>query len=154
MVWFVICSIMIMVLDQMLKIHVKNTIPVDAQVDTFLPFLKLSNVRNSGVAFGALRPFSILMIFMVMLIIVFFCYLIFVKKRQEGLFLISASFIIGGGLSNLIDRVFFKYVTDYISLSFFAPVCNLADYFICIGAILLIIYYFKTPDFDPKHMSK
>ena len=25
---------------------------------------------------------------------------------------------------------------------------------ICIGAILLIIYYFKTPDFDPKHMSK
>ena len=154
MIWFVIFSVLIPVLDQFLKFQVKNNIAVDTQISTFLPFLKISNVRNSGVAFGVLKPFTFLMIIMVLLIISFFCYLIFVKKRQDSLFLVSAAFIIGGGLSNLIDRLLFKYVTDYISISFFTPVCNLADYFICIGTILLIIYYFKNPETKPRHVAK
>ncbi len=149
-----IFSVLIPVLDQFLKFQVKNNISVDTQVGTFLPFLKITNVRNSGVAFGALKPIMFSMIIMVLLIILFFCYLIFAKKRRDGLFLVSATFIVGGGLSNLIDRVVFKYVTDYISLSFFTPVCNLADYFICIGAILLIIYYFKSPESKPRHVAK
>ena len=60
-----------------------------------------------------------------------------------------AGLIIGGGIGNLIDRIFYGYVIDYISLSFFPPVCNFADYAITIGTILLIIYVlFFSNTFD------
>ena len=48
--------------------------------------------------------------------------------------------IIGGGIGNLIDRIFYGYVIDYLSLSFFPPVCNFADYCITVGAVLLVLY--------------
>ena len=66
--------------------------------------------------------------------------IMFVKHPKGKMFYISAGLIIGGGIGNLIDRVFYGYVIDYISLSFFSPVCNFADYAITIGTILLIIY--------------
>ena len=58
--------------------------------------------------------------------------------------------IIGGGIGNLIDRVFLGYVIDYIQLSFFPPVCNFADYCITAGTILFVIYIFFVSDFFQK----
>ena len=55
-------------------------------------------------------------------------------------FYVCAALIIGGGIGNLIDRIFFGYVIDYLSLSFFPPVCNFADYCITAGTIMLVIY--------------
>ena len=54
--------------------------------------------------------------------------------------------IIGGGIGNLIDRVLYGYVIDYLSLSFFPPVCNFTDYAITIGVILLVVYIFFFSD--------
>ena len=48
--------------------------------------------------------------------------------------------LIGGGIGNLIDRIAYGYVVDYLSLTFFSPVCNFADYCITIGVILLAVY--------------
>ena len=47
--------------------------------------------------------------------------------------------ILSGGFGNLIDRVFRGYVVDFLQFSFFSPVCNAADYYITIGAVLLVI---------------
>ena len=49
-------------------------------------------------------------------------------------------------IGNLIDRVLYGYVIDYLSLSFFPPVCNFADYAITIGVILLVVYIFFFSD--------
>lgn len=55
----------------------------------------------------------------------------------------SLSFIIGGGISNVIDRIIHNgAVIDFIDVHFW-PVFNIADSAICIGGVLLIIYYFK-----------
>ena len=50
--------------------------------------------------------------------------------------------MIGGAVGNLIDRVAFKYVRDFIFLDFFPtfPIFNLADSFLCVGAVMLAIY--------------
>jgi len=68
-------------------------------------------------------------------------YFVFVKKINNQLFLIASSFVIGGGIGNLIDRIFFGYVIDYLKLSFFSPICNISDYFITFGAILFVFYF-------------
>ena len=52
---------------------------------------------------------------------------------------ISLGLILGGALGNLVDRYFIGEVTDFISFSFFPPVFNVADSFIVIGFILIII---------------
>ena len=52
---------------------------------------------------------------------------------------ISLGFILGGALGNLVDRYFIVEVTDFISFTFFGPVFNIADSFIVIGFILIII---------------
>ena len=57
-----------------------------------------------------------------------------VKKIPDG------AYIIGGGIGNLIDRIFLGYVIDYLQLSFFSPVCNFSDYAITVGTVLLVIY--------------
>ena len=73
-------------------------------------------------------------------------YLVFVKKFESKIFNISVALIIGGGVGNLIDRIFLGYVVDYIQISFFPPVCNFADYCITAGTIILIIWLFFCYD--------
>ena len=70
-------------------------------------------------------------------IIIFY---MFKKRPKVKFFYICAALIIGGGIGNLIDRIFYGYVIDYLSLSFFPPVCNFADYCITAGTIMLVIY--------------
>ena len=81
-----------------------------------------------------------------LLIAIFIC--LIVKKKFTGpLFATSAILMIGGGIGNLIDRIFRQYVVDYLSVSFFPPVCNFADYCITIGALLFVIVLFiQTKD--------
>ncbi len=142
MSYFIIFSILIPLVDQVLKFNIRSNIIESGQVDTVVPFLKLTNIRNTGGALGVFKAYPLIMSCVVITIITFFCYLIFIKKVQDKLFLVSACFIIGGGIGNLIDRVWLGYVVDYLSVSFFPPVCNLSDYFVFIGTVLLIIYYF------------
>ena len=61
--------------------------------------------------------------------------------------------IIGGGIGNLIDRIFYGYVIDYISLSFFPPVCNFADYCITVGTVLLMVYVLFFSEVGKKELK-
>ncbi len=65
-------------------------------------------------------------------------WLILSKRITGKLFYVSCMLIMGGGIGNLIDRMFRGFVVDYLSLSFFPPVCNFADYCVTIGAVLLV----------------
>ena len=77
------------------------------------------------------------------------------NKRPEGkFFYIVAGLIIGGGLGNLYDRIVNGYVIDYISLLFFPPVCNFADYCITVGVNLLVFYVLLKPSRKNKKVKK
>jgi signal peptidase II len=65
--------------------------------------------------------------------------------------------IIGGIVGNLIDRIFLGYVRDFLSIqiiNYYYPVFNLADSFIVIGVVLLIIAIFKGEDQYAKNKSR
>ena len=101
--------------------------------------LSLVYVENRGIAFGMFQNMTWLFSVFTVVLIGVFLYLIIRKKLTGKLFYLSSMLIIGGGVGNLIDRMFRGYVVDYLALSFFPPVCNFADYCVTIGAVLFAV---------------
>ena len=108
-------------------------------------FFNLYLVFNEGIAFSLLQGSRILVI---ILTIIFLIYMEkeIIKKVNNKLELYATSLILGGVLGNLLDRIFYKKVVDFLSfkiLGYNFPVFNLADVFICLGAFLYIIVIIK-----------
>ena len=140
--WAVVFAVC--VLDQAAKIFVKGSISEFFKAETIIPFLKITHVKNFGAALGILNSGRWILVAITIIFIAYFLYLVTIKKIKDKLFILSAAVIVGGGISNLTDRVLHGYVIDYLYVSFFPPVCNLADYFISAGVILLGVYILKT----------
>ena len=142
--------------DQIIKYFVSTDLQPIGSVNIIDGLFKLTYVENRGVAFGMFTDmrwiFVVLTSAMLAVIIIYMF-----KKRPSGkFFYISSGLIIGGGIGNLIDRVFYGYVIDYLSISFFQPVCNFADYCITAGTIMLIVYllFFSDMSKDTKRIEK
>ncbi len=126
----------IVLTDQLLKILADY---VDGR--TVIPgLLDIVYVKNRGAAFGMLANQRWLFIIATVIVMIGFIVILFRKREHHRLFIYSTALILGGGIGNLIDRIFLGYVIDYLQLSFFPPVCNFADYCITAGTVLLIIY--------------
>lgn len=141
MVYFFVFLILIPSVDFLFKIWVKNNVSNQTFLRTFIPFLNITYVKNFGAAYSLFWGGRYALILISVLTILMVLYFVFVKKINNQLFLIASSFVIGGGIGNLIDRIFFGYVIDYLKLSFFSPICNISDYFITFGAILFVFYF-------------
>ncbi len=140
--WFII--LIIPVVDFFIKNAVEKNLGETTEFSTILPFLKIVNVKNFGSAFGMLGRHPQFLLFFTFAVISGLLTMVFVKKIKDVKLLIAISFIIGGGIGNLVDRVLRGYVVDYLKVTFFPPVCNLSDYLICLGVGLLAIYMFRN----------
>lgn len=101
-----------------------------------------TNYGNNGAAFGLFsgHTFALALVSIVMIIALFiFNYFI---KRKTWWYCISFGFVMGGALGNLYDRLVYNEVRDFIFLDFWPsfPTFNLADSFLCVGAVMLAIY--------------
>lgn len=143
MILFILISALIPILDFAAKFFVFNNLSASGEIKTFIPFLSIVKVKNFGIAFGILKDQTGLLILFISVVLIVLLYLVFSKKIKSKQLLVAISFIIGGGIGNLIDRMFFGYVIDYLKLSFFPPVCNLSDYFICLGGLIIALYCLK-----------
>lgn len=149
---FVIAAIIIGI-DQLLKFIAVSTIKIDGPVSIFDGLVRFIYVENKGAAFGMLENQRWIFITITVVVIALFIYYILKKKITSKLFLAASALLIGGGVANLIDRIFLGYVVDYLQLSFFSPVCNFADYCVVIGTGLLIIYVIFFSDAFKKQDS-
>lgn len=135
-----IVGAVLVVIDQVIKYFVSAYLQPVGSVSVIDNLFSLTYVENKGVAFGMfsdMRWVFVALTSVLLAIIIFYMF----KKRPKGkFFYVCAALIIGGGIGNLIDRIFYGYVIDYLSLSFFPPVCNFADYCITAGTIMLVIY--------------
>lgn len=105
--------------------------------------LEFRLVRNRGAAWGMLADNRwIFMTISVISIILMTAYLVY-SKSERKLFIVSLALIIGGGIGNMIDRIFYEAgaVVDFIYFKLIDfPVFNVADCAVTIGAGLLILY--------------
>ncbi len=137
-------------LDQLIKYFITANMQVNQEITVIDHLFSLKYQNNNGVAFGLFQNHQIFFSIVTGILIGVFIYLIAKKKFTGKLFAVSAMLMIGGGIGNLIDRVFRHSVVDYLSLSFFPPVCNFADYCITVGAVLFIIVMFRQSKSKPN----
>ncbi len=130
-------------LDQLIKHWVVSTLEVGEEID-LLPFLSLYHARNPGIAFSMLSSVSDWGLIALTLCII--CFVIWLWKNagpEKSLSRFGFLLVIGGAIGNLIDRIRFHYVIDYISFHidgvFSFAIFNLADSFITVGAVLIVL---------------
>lgn len=123
-----------------------KTIPIIEDV------LHLSYVENRGAAFGIMQDKrAFMIIFTAVVLLAVLAFLIFNKTNNKLLFW-TLGLIIGGGVGNLIDRIFNGYVVDYIDFRLINfAVFNFADCCVVVGTILLMVYIIF---FESKNSKK
>lgn len=132
-------SALIAGIDQAIKYFVVQDLMPVKEVKVIDGLFSLVYVENRGVALGMMQNHVWLFAVITVLLIAVLLFFIISKKFTGKLFIISTTLLIGGGIGNFADRVTKGFVVDYLSVSFFPPVCNFADYCITVGAVLLII---------------
>ena len=95
-------------------------------------------VLNSGAAFGLFKGRSVFFTVLTALVIVLICFYIWRGGCKDLLILTALGLILGGAVGNLIDRVMFGYVIDFLDFRIW-PVFNIADASITIGAFILAV---------------
>ena len=112
-------------------------------VDRILKYLFFDQaVRNSGIAFGINLPNFILIILFIITSLILVPWLIKLWTIGQHLQASLVWLIILGASSNIIDRIKFGFVVDYINLKIW-PVFNIADIIIVISVAVLFIYHFR-----------
>ena len=134
---FLSISFVIVIVDRVLKMLVENFL-TSKKVYVIKNFFYLVFTKNDGAAFSMMEGMKILLIFVGIAASVFIYY--YVKKNNIKN--IGYSLLLGGIIGNLIDRIVYGYVIDYIGFKIFsynAPIFNLADMAIVIGAFIILI---------------
>lgn len=133
-------------------------------------FLVIHSIYNYAAAFSSSWGMSsevflvVVTIFCIAMICAMIFFLVWIKNKNL-LFVISVSLMITGGLGNLVDRLAFGYVRDFIKIEYFGfelfgsysfPVFNVADMAVVVGSVLvviwLIVFYMRDNPDDKKKL--
>ncbi len=134
-------SLLILIADQLFKFLVLKTIPFKYSIQIIPKIFYLTHIRNYGAAFGLLQNASNLLLWFSIIVIGVILY-VYDKIPNETSVQVFVALILGGTLGNLIDRIRFGYVIDFLDFQIW-PAFNIADSAITIGVIGLIIYLIK-----------
>jgi len=131
----------IIILDQVTKAIVRANIPFGGQwmpLEWLSPYFRFVHWQNTGAAFGLFQGgglvFGILAVIVTAFIIIYYPQI----PKEEKLMRVAISMQLGGAIGNLIDRIIFGPVTDFISVGSF-PVFNIADSSITVGVGIMIL---------------
>lgn len=137
-----IIALISLIIDQIVKILVSNYLILGQTTKIINNFFYLTYVQNTGAAFSILIGYRYILI---IITLIFLYYLYKYTKKQTNpnkLAILSYGLLLGGIIGNLIDRIIYGYVIDYLDFMIFNynfPIFNLADTFIVIGCIILVI---------------
>jgi len=137
----IIVSILLFFADQLSKIWVINYLkPVDS-IKIIDGFLSFTYVENTGAAFGIFQGQKWLLTLIVSVVICIAFWTLYTNKINRTIERICVTMIIAGGLGNLCDRIRYGFVVDFIDINqlFSYPMFNVADCFVVVGAILMVI---------------
>lgn len=138
----IILTILVILVDFFSKYMVSKLMTVNETINLIDNFFRITYVKNTGAAFSFFSNNTILVIIISVVVIGFLLFYIYKNKGNNKLENVSYAFILGGAIGNLIDRLVYGYVIDFLDfeiLSYDAPIFNLADTFIVIGVILFLI---------------
>lgn len=135
-------ALLIVLLDQLTKFLIKQNFQLNESIPIINQIFHLTYITNTGSAFGLFKGLNLFFIlFSIIVIIAIFHYL---KKivKNEKLLQFSVGLLLGGTIGNLIDRLLYGAVIDFLDFRIW-PVFNIADSAVTISVILLVILLWK-----------
>lgn len=135
-------ALLIIFLDQLTKFLIKANIQLNQSVPVINKILHFKYVTNTGSAFGLFKNFNKFFIIISIIVIVVIIYHLTKIKNNDKLLQFSVGLLLGGVFGNLIDRVLYGAVVDFIDFRIW-PVFNIADSAITISIMFLIVLLWK-----------
>lgn len=122
--------------DQLTKRIVTQTLPLDDSVHVAGP-LSIHHVQNSGIAFGLFASATAVVTVVTGVAVVWMLVFFARSGSRHPVLPAALGLLIGGSVSNLVDRIRLHHVTDFIDVRWW-PAFNLADTFIVVGVAILL----------------
>ncbi|KJV83678.1 signal peptidase (SPase) II family protein [Orientia tsutsugamushi str. UT76] len=140
--WSLIFGIQLLIIDQLVKSFFINFLKKTPEIAiSIFKYFKISYVWNYGISFGIFNYYYDISnnFFLIVNTIIVLCICYLITKAKKLLQFNAYMLIIIGGTSNIIDRMLYGAVFDFIDI--YLIIFNLADLYIFVGTILLVIYY-------------
>lgn len=155
---FIVIMAGIVAFDQAVKYWSSNVLAAaPGQTMQLIPgFMHLRYWENTGAAFSMFSNATWVLAVLSAVMACVVIWLLFKFRRIDSwLFKLALCFIAGGAIGNLIDRFFLGYVVDMLEFSFvnFA-IFNVADSFVCVGAVMLAVFIIWFWDKHKKEEQK
>ena len=121
--------------DQLTKQIVSSALPLGDEAHVLGPF-SIHHVQNSGIAFGLFSSATSAVIVLTGLAVAWMLAFFARSAQRHPILPVALGFVLGGSISNLLDRIRLGHVTDFLDLRYW-PAFNLADSFIVVGVAIL-----------------
>ena len=150
---FSLTALLIVVADQLSKEWIRSNLAVGQSLPE-TGIVRLTHIRNTGAAFGLFQDQAFALTIIALIgVAILLLYGLFLCRRfpflSSRLSMTAIGLILGGTVGNLIDRVRFGYVTDFIDFGFW-PSFNVADSAVTIGVILLACFFIHLARAEAK----
>jgi len=133
-------ALMVVILDQTSKWAILKHLPYGSSVPVIGDIVYFTTVRNPGGAFGMFQSSAGILTVITLAAVIGIAIVVRRRNAVPASAGIALALLLGGSVGNLIDRVRFGHVVDFIDLRFW-PVFNVADSAITVGIIVLACYF-------------
>ena len=131
----------IAILDQAAKLFAAGILPTVKTIPVIADVFHLTYVENTGAGFGVFSGYTWILTLLTLVVIIAAVTYVVVKRPQNRIFLTGFTFMLGGAVGNVVDRIRLGYVIDFFDFRLIDfPVFNIADCFITVGAIIFAVY--------------
>ncbi len=143
LIWIAVIILAVLA-DQVTKFLVVNFLDRSESLDIIKGVFRFTYVENRGAAFGMLNDSR--WVFMVISTVAIVALLVYLIKfsPDNKMARLGIALVIGGGIGNMIDRIFLGYVIDFLDFCAFPNlwmwVFNVADACVCVGAGIIALY--------------
>ena len=134
-------------LDQIIKIIISFNMNINESIKIINNFFNITYVKNEGAAWSILSGNRMLLVLLGLIAINVIYFLFIYNKKLTKKDEIFYGLLIGGIVGNMIDRVVYGSVIDYLDFNIFGynyPIFNLADILIVTSVILILIFSLKV----------
>ena len=144
---FFVGIFIIAILDQTAKLFAAGLLPSVKTVSLIENVFHLTYVENTGAGFGVFSGYTWILTALTVLVILAVVIYMTVKRPKNKIFVTALTFMMGGAVGNVVDRIRLGYVIDFFDFRLINfPVFNVADCFITVGAVLFVIYVIFLSD--------
>lgn len=135
-------TLIIIIFDVISKIFISNILILNKSITIIPNFFYLTYTHNYGGAWSIFDNSTLFITIVSFLIIIGIIYYLFKNKVTKKIEIVGYSLLLGGAIGNLIDRIVYGYVIDFLDFYIFKydfPIFNIADIGIVVGIILLLV---------------